>query len=64
MANTVPAYNGTFFLNPRYVKKKYGHLPAWSTDDMGSLRAGVAVGDHYFINEIMPFKYKGKMAGK
>jgi hypothetical protein len=64
LSNTKPVFPGTCFLNPKHVKKRYGHIPAWSTDDMGSLKSGLTIGDHYFINEIIAFKYKGKVIGK
>lgn len=51
---------GTCYLNPKYVKKRYGHLPEWATDDNGSLRKGKFVGSHYFIEENLGFHYNGK----
>lgn len=51
---------GTCYLNPKYVKKRYGHLPNWATDENGSLRKGKFVGSHYFIEENLGFHYNGK----
>lgn len=51
---------GTCYLNPKYVKKKYGHLPNWVTDENGSLRKGKFVGSQYFIEENLGFYYNGK----
>jgi len=51
---------GTCYLNPRYVKKRYGHLPEWATDENGSLRKGKFIGSHYFIEENLGFHYNGK----